>query len=54
MKIGQVDLKDIPTKIDGKFWGYIEVDDTWEAALSEIEDKVHFGVSKGKKNKLNL
>lgn len=50
MKIGQVDLKDIPTKIDGKFWGYIEVDDTWEAALSEIEDKVHFGVSKGKKN----
>lgn len=49
MKIGEVDIKDIPRKIDGKFWGYVEVDEQWEAALSEIEDKVHFGVSKGKK-----
>ena len=49
MKIGEIDLKDIPSKIDGKFWGYIEVDKLWEEALSTIEDKVHFGVSKGKK-----
>jgi len=49
MKIGEIDIKEIPKKIDGKFWGYIEVDEHWEDSLSEIEDKVHFGVSKGKK-----
>lgn len=49
MKIGDIDLKDIPDKVNGKFWGYVEVDEAWEDDLSEIEDKVHFGVSKGKK-----
>ena len=49
MKIGEIDLKDIPERINGKFWGYVEVDEAWEDDLSEIEDKVHFGVSKGKK-----
>lgn len=52
MKIGEIDLKDIPKKVDGKFWGYIEVDELWEEELSAIEDKVHFGVSKGKKRLL--
>lgn len=51
MKIGTVDLADIPEGIKGKYWGYIEVDDEWERELELIEDKVHFGVSKGKKNK---
>ena len=50
MKIGTVDIKEIPKKIEEKFWGYIEVDEQWEGDLAEIEDKVHFGVSKGKKN----
>ena len=50
MKIGDIDLKDIPKKIDGKFWGYVEVDEQWEDELSGIEDRVHFGVSRGKKN----
>lgn len=49
MKIGEIDIKDIPKKVEGKFWGYIEVDELWEDELSDIEDKVHFGVSKGKK-----
>lgn len=49
MKIGDIELKDIPDKIKGKYWGYVEVDEAWEDDLSEIEDKVHFGVSKGKK-----
>ena len=49
MKIGDIDIKDIPQKIEGKFWGYIEVDELWEYELQDIEDKVHFGVSKGKK-----
>ncbi|MDU2095686.1 MAG: hypothetical protein E7E73_03170 [Negativicoccus succinicivorans] len=50
MKIGEIDIKEIPKKIENKFWGYIEVDEQWEEGLSDIEDKVHFGVSKGKKN----
>lgn len=50
MKIGEIDLTDIPEKISGCYWGYIEVDGLWEDALAEIEDKVHFGVSKGKKH----
>lgn len=50
MKIGEIDLKDIPEKVKDKFWGYIEVEKDWETELAEIEDKVHFGVSKGKKN----
>lgn len=49
MKIGEVDLKDIPDKLRNNFWGYIEVDEEWEEGLSEIEDRVHFGVSKGSK-----
>lgn len=49
MKIGEIDIKDIPKKVEGKFWGYIEVDELWESELSDIEDKVHFGVSRGKK-----
>ncbi len=51
MKIGEVDIKEIPKKIEGKFWGYIEVDGSWEDGLSDIEDKVHFGVSKGKRGR---
>ena len=49
MKIGEIELNDIPEKIKGKFWGYIEVDGIWENELADIEDQVHFGVSKGKK-----
>ena len=50
MKIGEVSIKDIPEKLKDKYWGYVEVDEAWEDELSEIEDTVHFGVSKGKKN----
>lgn len=49
MKIGEIEIKDYPKSVENKFWGYIEVDEKWENALSEIEDKIHFGVSKGKK-----
>lgn len=49
MKIGEIDIKDVPKDIEGKFWGYVEVDGLWEDELSDIEDKVHFGVSRGKK-----
>lgn len=49
MKIGEVDISDVPKQLENKFWGYIEVEDFWEEELSKIEDKVHFGVSRGKK-----
>ena len=49
MKIGEVDIKNVPAQLVDKFWGYVEVDEPWEAELSIIEDRVHFGVSKRKK-----
>ena len=49
MKIGEIEVDDVPEKVRGKFWGYVEVDEQWEEELASIEDKVHFGVSKGKK-----
>ena len=52
MKIGEIDVKDIPDKLKDKYWGYIEVDEPWEEELAEIEDKVHFGVSRYKKIRL--
>lgn len=51
MKIGNVKIRELPKKYEGQFWGYVEVEELWEDALSEIEDKVHFGVSKGKRNR---
>lgn len=51
MKIGEIDMKEIPEKLQGKYWGYVEVDEEWEYELADIEDKIHFGVSKGKKGK---
>lgn len=52
MRIGEIELneRNIPEKLQKKYWGYIEVDEQWEEDLAEIEDRVHFGVSKGKKN----
>ena len=50
MKIGYVDIADLPNSIKDKFWGYIEVDKEWEDLLAEIEDAVHYGVAKHKKH----
>ena len=50
MRIGLVDIADIPNAIKDRFWGYIEVDKEWEELLSEIEDAVHYGVKSGKKH----
>ncbi len=51
MKIGEVDISEakIPDKIADRFWGYIEVEDSWETELAEIEDSIHYGIKKGKK-----
>ena len=50
MKIGSVDLSDMPASIKDRFWGYIEVDRDWEDLLEDIEDAVHYGVKSGKKH----
>lgn len=52
MKIGTVDLKDlkVPEKLAEKYWAYIEVDSDWEKMLADIEDNIHYGVSKKKRN----
>ena len=52
MKIGSVDLKDLkmPDKLAEKYWAYIEVDSDWEKLLADIEDNIHYGVSKKKRN----
>lgn len=50
MKIGEIELKEIPDKVKDKFFGFVELDEPWEEALEEIEDNVHFGVNKYKKN----
>lgn len=46
MKIGEIEIKELPKKVEKKYWGYVEVDEEWEAALAKIEDNVHFGVKK--------
>lgn len=50
MKIGDIEINDIPKELEGKYWGYIEVDKKWEEELADIEDNIHFGVSRGKRN----
>ena len=50
MKIGTVELGDIPNSIKDRFWGYLEVDKEWEEQLADIEDAVHYGVRSGKKH----
>lgn len=50
MKIGPIDIDvKIPEKIVDCLWGFIEVDEKWEADLAIIEDNTHFGVAKNKK-----
>lgn len=44
MKIGQIDMRNAPEKLKGKYWGYIEVDNEWENSLAEIEDSIHYDV----------
>ena len=50
MKIGMIDLSDLPVSVKDRFWGFIEVDKEWEERLSEIEDAVHYGVKRGGKH----
>ena len=50
MKIGKIDIVDIPPAVKDRYWGYIEVDKEWEERLADIEDAVHYGVKNGGKH----
>ena len=50
MKICEVTVDDIPPKLRGKVWGYVEVDQAWEEELATIEDSVHYGLLPHKSN----
>lgn len=50
MKIGEIELRDIPKEIEGKYFGYIELQSDYEDLLAKIEDAAHFDVARGKKN----
>lgn len=42
MKVGTIDLKDIPADLDEYFFGFIELDKKYEEVLAEAEDLVHY------------
>ena len=46
MKICAIDIPEMPEKYRAKFFGYIEVDDSWEAELKAIESDTHYGITK--------
>ena len=49
MKVGIVDIMTkVPAKVRGRFWGWVEVDETWEQELGKIEDQIHYGINEGK------
>jgi len=43
MKIGPLDVADIPPDIEDAFFGYVELDENYETLLAEVEDTVHYG-----------
>lgn len=49
MKIGEIEITDMPKSLTNRYWGYIEVDNQWELELAEIENAIHYGVKKTKK-----
>lgn len=44
MKIGEITVDEIPSKMRNRVYGYVEVDKPWETELSEIEDPFHYGL----------
>lgn len=49
MKIGQLVIECIPKSLEGKYFGYVEVDDDWEKDLADIEEGTHYDVNSTKK-----
>lgn len=50
MKIGEIQLN-VPDKLNGKLFGYIELKEDWEESLAEIENSTHYDVTSSKKAK---
>ncbi|GGM39416.1 hypothetical protein GCM10011351_26960 [Paraliobacillus quinghaiensis] len=49
MKVGVVKIDDVPQAIRGKYFGFVEVDETWEEELAEIENVEHYGFNTRKR-----
>lgn len=50
MKIGKIELQDIPKEIEDKFYGFIELQSDYENELSNIESGTHYDIDGTKKN----
>lgn len=50
MKIGKIEIQDIPKEIENKFFGYIEFQSDYEEELAAIESGTHYDVDGTKKN----
>ncbi len=42
MKIGVLELKDMPAELEELFWGFVELDKDYEAQIEEAEDLEHY------------
>lgn len=45
MKVGTIDLKDIPPDLEERFFGFIELDEKYEDLIAEAESLEHYGFS---------
>ncbi len=50
MRIGKINIQSVPKKLNNDFIGYIEIDETWESELSNIEGTAHYDVTHGGKH----
>jgi len=51
MRIGKINIQNIPKELKNDFVGYIEVDESWEMELSLIENATHYDVEMGGKHR---
>ncbi len=50
MKIGKIDIQDVPKEIENRYYGYIELQNDYENELANIESGTHYDVDGTKKN----
>ncbi len=50
MKIGKIEMQDVPKDIEDKYYGFIELQSDYEEELANIESGTHYDVDGTKKN----
>ena len=50
MKIGKIEMQDVPKEIEDRFYGFIELQSDYEDELANIESGTHYDVDGTKKN----